>query len=373
MNHRRWRIAGTAAALALALALADARAAHAARIKDIADFQGVRSNALVGYGIVVGLSGTGDDNLEYTLQSVRSAAQRLGVTIAPGARASLKDSAAVMLTAELPPFAKPGQRIDVEVAAIGKAKSLRGGTLMLAQLQGADGQTYAIAQGSLAVGGLGVEGHDGSKVTINIPSSGRIPDGATVERAVETGFAGGAGLTLNLKRADFTDAMHVARAIDRLLGPGAARVQDAVSILIPAAPDPAARIGLMARIEGLDIATDMPPARVIVNARTGTIVIGGGVRVSPAAVAHGNLIVRIAEDLEVSQPAPLSPGKTAIVPHSSISVEQEPARMFLFNPGVELTDIVDAVNRVGASPSDLVAILEALKQAGALKAELIVI
>ena len=361
------------ASLALAFAAMGVRAARSERIKDVADFQGVRGNQLVGYGIVVGLNGTGDDNLEYTLQSVRSAAQRLGVTIPAGARASLKNAAVAMITAELPPFAKPGQRIDVEVAAIGKAKSLRGGTLVMAQLQGADGQTYAIAQGSLAVGGLGVEGHDGSKITINVPSAGRIPDGATVERAVDTGFTGGTGLTLNLKRADFTDATRVAAAIERSLGPGTARVLDGVSILIPAVPDPQIRIALMSRIEGLAIATDTPPARVIVNARTGTIVIGGGVRVSPAAVAHGNLIVRVTEDVQVSQPGPLSGGRTAVTPRSDISVEQEPARMFLFAPGVALSDLVEAVNRVGASPSDLVAILEALKQAGALKAELIVI
>ncbi len=369
MLSRVWMIGVVAAALAVM----GAHAAHSERIKDVADFAGVRGNHLVGYGIVVGLNGTGDDNLEYTLQSVRSAAQRLGITIPAGARASLKNSAAALITAELPPFAKPGQRIDVEVAAIGKAKSLRGGTLMMAQLQGADGQTYAIAQGSLAVGGLGVEGHDGSKITINVPSAGRIPDGATVERAVETGFAAGEGLTLNLKRADFTDATRVASAIERALGPHSARTLDAVSILIPAPPDPSTRIALMSRIEGIEIATDTPPARVIVNARTGTIVIGAGVRVSPAAVAHGNLIVRIAEDLDVSQPLPLSQGRTVVTPRSNVSVEQEPARMFLFNPGVALSDLVDAVNRVGASPSDLVAILEALKQAGALKAELIVI
>ncbi len=369
MHTRVWLMGVVAAALAVM----GARAAHCERIKDVADFAGVRGNALVGYGIVVGLTGTGDDNLEYTLQSVRSAVLRLGVTIPAGARSSLKNSAAVMLTAELPAFAKPGQRIDVEVAAIGKAKSLRGGTLMMAQLQGADGQTYAIAQGSLAVGGLGVEGHDGSKITINVPSAGRIPDGATVERAVDTGFTTGAGLTLNLKRADFTDATRVAAAIERALGPGTARVQDAVSILIPATPDPGARIALMSRIEGLYFSTDTPPARVIVNARTGTIVIGAGVRVSAAAVAHGNLVVRISEDLQVSQPAPLSQGRTTVTPRSSVTVEQEPARMFLFNPGVALSDLVDAVNKVGASPSDLVAILEALKQAGALKAELIVI
>jgi len=369
MDHRRWLLPLVAAALACL----GARAAHSERLKDVADFQGVRSNQLAGYGVVVGLNGTGDDNLEYTLQSVRSAAQRLGVTLPPGARASLKNAAAVMLTAELPPFAKPGQRIDVTVAAIGKAKSLRGGILLMAPLQGADGRTYAVAQGSLAVGGLGVEGHDGSKVTINVPSAGRIPDGATVERAVEGGFGAGPTLTLNLKRADFTDAERVAAAVDRALGPGHAHAVDPVSIEVTAPPDAAARTALMARLEAVEIAPDTPAARVIVNARTGTIVIGGAVRVSPAAVAHGNLIVRISEDLNVNQPAPFSGGRTVVTPRSTIGVEQEPSRMFLFAPGVALSDLVDAVNRVGASPSDLVAILEALKQAGALKAELIVI
>ena len=348
------------------------RSASSERIKDLADFQGVRVNQLVGYGVVVGLNGTGDDNLEYTTQSVKSAAARLGVVLPANAKPGLKNAAAVMITAELPAFAKPGQRLDVTVAAIGKAKSLRGGTLLMAPLQGADGATYAIAQGSLAVGGLGVEARDGSKVTINVPSSGRIPDGATVERAVETGFATTPTLTLNLKRADFTDATRAAIAINLALGP-VARALDAVSIEITAPADATTRITLMSRIEAIEITTDLAPARVIVNARTGTLVINGSVRVSPAAVAHGNLTVRISEDPFVSQPAPRSGGRTVVVPDSAIEVEEERARAFVFAPGVALASIVDAVNRVGASPSDLVAILEALKAAGALKAELIVI
>lgn len=360
-------------AIALAFVAAGVSSAQSERIKDLATFQGVRSNPLVGYGVVVGLNGTGDDNLDYVIQSIRSATQRLGVTLPPGARPGLKNAAAVMITADLPAFAKPGQRIDVTVAAIGKAKSLRGGTLVMAPMQGADGETYAIAQGSLAVGGLGVEGRDGSKVVINVPSTGRIPDGASVERAVDTGFAATPALTLNLRQADFADANRVAAAINRALGPGRAHALDAVSVEIAAPLDATARVALMGLVEAVEITPDTPAARVIVNARTGTIVIGGAVRVMPAAVAHGNLTVRITEDIRVSQPAPFSRGQTTVTPSSAITVEQEPARAFVFNPGVRLSDIVDAINKVGAAPADLVAILEALKQAGALKAELIVI
>lgn len=352
------------------------RTARAERVKDLAQFEGVRVNQLVGYGIVVGLNGTGDDNLEYVLQGVRSATQQLGITIPQGVRPSLKNAAAVLVTAELPAFAKPGQTIDVTVSALGKAKSLRGGTLIMTRMAGADGATYAVAQGSLAVGGLGIEGKDGSKVVVNVPSAGRIPDGATVERASPTPLGGAGGLVLNLRRADFTDSTRVALAINRALGGPYARPIDPVSIAIMAPAEPSERMALMARVEAVAVETDVPPARVIVNARTGTIVIGGAVRVAPAAVAHGSLTVRISEDPQVSQPPPFGArgaGRTVVVPDSAISVDQEPARAFLFDPGVRLSDIVDAINRVGAAPSDLVAILEALKQAGALKAELVII
>ena len=361
-------------ALAFLALLFLAEPAAAERIKDLGGFAGIRSNQLVGYGIVVGLNGTGDDNLAYTIQSMKSAISRFGVVIPPSVNPGLKNAAAVMITADLPPFAKPGQKIDVTISAIGKAKSLRGGALLLAPLQGADGQVYAMAQGSLAVGGLGIEGQDGSKVTVNVPSSGRIPDGATVERMVDTPFATSPALVFNLRESDFTTAKRVSDAINKALGGGGvAEAIDPVSIAIRAPQGADARIAMVSMIENLDVKPAMPSARVIVNSRTGTVVMGAGVRVSPAAVAHGSMTVKIGEDPKVSQPEPFSRGRTAIVPDSKISVEQEPAHMFKFAPGVDLDDIVKQVNAIGATPSDLVAILEALKQAGALHAELIVI
>lgn len=343
--------------------------AHADRIKDIARFGGVRSNSLTGYGIVVGLSGTGDDNLEYTVQSMRSAAARLGVTLPPGVAPGLKNAAAVIVTAELPAFAKPGQRLDVTVSALGKAKSLRGGTLLLSPLVGADGEVYALAQGNLAVGGFGAEGRDGSKLVVNTPSSGRVPGGASVERVVANPFTSGDALTLDLNEPDFTTALAIARAVMR-----AGLTAEAVdSTTVRIAAPPGDRIALASRIEGLDVGVDPPPARVIVNARTGTVVLGAGVRVLPAAIAHGNLTVRVTETLAASQPHPDSFGRTVVVPRSQVDASEAPARMALFAPGVALADIVRAVNALGAAPGDLVAILEALKAAGALRAELVVI
>ncbi len=353
------------------LALILAMPAHAERIKDIAHFAGVRANALTGYGIVVGLSGTGDDNLEYTVQSLKSAAARLGVMLPPGVNPGLKNAAAVMITAELPPFAKPGQRLDVTVSALGKAKSLRGGTLLMAPMQGADGEVYALAQGNLAVGGFGAEGRDGSKIVVGTPSSGRVPGGASVERAVPSPFAGSDALTLDLDTQDFSAARAIADAISATGNP--ANAIDAATISIRAPIDTAARIALAARIESLEIALAAPPARVIVNARTGTVVIGGEVRILPAAIAHGNLTVRVTENSQASQPGALSGGRTIVTTQSSVEAGEAPGRMALFAPGAKLGDIVDAVNALGAAPGDLVAILEALKAAGALRAELVVI
>ncbi len=361
-------IAGVAALLLVA-----ATPVHAERIKDIARFSGVRSNALTGYGIVVGLSGTGDDNLEYTVQSLKSAAARLGVQLPPGVNPGLKNAAAVMLTAELPAFAKPGQRLDVTVSALGKAKSLRGGTLLLAPMQGADGEVYALAQGNLAVGGFGAEGKDGSKIVVGTPSSGRVPGGASVERAIASPFAENARMTLDLSDGDFSAATSVAAAINTALGPGTASAEDATTIAITAPPDLARRMALAARIENLDVQLSPPVARVIVNARTGTVVIGGEVRILPAAIAHGNLTVRITESQQASQPGALSGGRTTVTQQSSVEASEAPARMSLFQPGARLGDIVNAVNALGAAPGDLVAILEALKAAGALRAELVVI
>jgi flagellar P-ring protein FlgI len=361
-------------AILLALAaLLVATPATADRIKDLGGFQGIRSNQLTGYGVVVGLPGTGDDNLEYTVQSVKAVASRFGLQLPPNANPGMKNAAVVMITAELPPFAKPGQRIDITVASMGKAKSLRGGSLVLTPLLGADGQTYAMAQGNLAVGGLGAEGADGSKIVVNVPSTGRIPEGATVERAVATGFEDTPFLTYNLARADFTTAQNVAAAINRRFGLGTAQATDAVSVAVRVPVGTDVRATMRSQIENLAVETAEPSAKVIVNARTGTVVINSAVRLGAAAVTHGKLTVRIDENQRVSQPAPFSGGQTALENRSNVSVEEEKKPMFLLSPGPKLADVVKAVNAIGASPADLVAILEALKEAGALKAELVVL
>ena len=350
--------------------------AQAARIKDLADIAGVRSNQLLGYGLVVGLDGSGDkdNSAPFTMQSLRSMLTQLGIVVPPGVKLKPKNVAAVSIHAELPPFAKNGQRIDVTISSIGDAKNLRGGSLLMAPLKGANGQVYAVAQGNLVVGGLSAEGADGSSITVNIPTAGRIPNGATVERTVETLFNTGDYLTLNLKAGDFTTAKRMVDSINKAVGPGIARAVDASSVRVRAPVDASQRVTFYALIEGLEVNPGIAAARVIVNSRTGTVVISSEVRVSPAAVSHGNLVVTISEDAAVSQPAPLARrGRTEVVPQSEVGVYEQDSRMFLFNPGTTLDDVVRAVNQVGASPSDLVAILEALKQAGALQAELVII
>ncbi len=359
--------------LCLAVLVGLAAPASAERVKDLGQFQGLRANQLTGYGIVVGLAGTGDDSLVYATQGMQGAVSRLGLTIPPGVNPALKNAAAVMVTAELPPFAKPGQRLDITVSALGKAKSLRGGTLVLAPLYGADGRIYAMAQGNLVVGGLGVDAADGSKLSINIPSAGRIEGGATVERAVDTGFTAGDHLLFNLHQFDAANAGRIADAIDRTFGSGTAQVQDGATVQIRAAPGGDARTRMIAAIEALDIEAAQPRARVIVNARTGTVVINGAVRVGAAAVSHGKLTVRVDEAPAIVQPAPFSRGETAVEQASDIRVEEAANPAFLFNGGANLAEIVDAINRIGVPPGDLVAILEALDQAGALTAELVII
>ncbi len=350
-----------------------AQTARAERIKDLGEFQGLRANQLTGYGVVVGLSGTGDDSLEYATQGVKGAISRFGLSLPAGVNPSLKNAAAVIVTAELAPFAKPGQRLDITVSAIGKAKSLRGGTLLLAPLYGADGQIYAMAQGNLVVGGLGVEAADGSKVSVNTPSAGRIDGGGTVERSVDTGFARGDTISFNLARQDLTNARLVADTINIAMGTGTAAASDGGSIAIRAPLGGEARVQLMSRIENLELVPAEAPAKVIVNARTGTVVINGAVRLSPAAVSHGKLTVRIDEDPRISQPAPFSRGQTVIEPSSTVTVEESRNPAFLVPRGAALADIVRLINRLGITPGDLVAILQALKEAGALKAELVII
>ena len=374
MTPRRRHIALLYVALAAAVALLSPPA-RAERVKDLASVAGVRSNQLVGYGLVVGLDGTGDQTSQapFTIQSIKNMLSQFGITVPPDSNPQLKNVAAVTVQAELPAFAKPGQTIDVSVSSIGNAGSLRGGTLLLTPLRGADGEVYAMAQGSLIVSGFGVSGRDGSRIAVNVPSGGRIPAGATVEREVRSDFATAPAVTLNLNSPDFTTATRLAEGINRLLGAGTAEAVDAVSVRVAAPADASQRIAYVATLEQLEIQPGEAPARVIVNSRTGTVVIGSKVRVLPAAVAHGSLSVTITERTDVSQPNAFGQGDTAAVARSEIDVKQPEGRMFKFDAGVSLDAIVDAVNRVGAAPGDLVAILEALKQAGALRAELIVI
>jgi flagellar P-ring protein FlgI len=359
--------------LALVAAILIASPAYATRIKDLGSFQGVRGNQLTGYGIVVGLAGTGDDNLAYATQAMGGVASRFGLTLPPGVSPSLRNAAAVMITAELPPFANPGQRIDITVSALGRARSLRGGTLIMTPLRGADDQIYAMAQGNLIVGGMGISAQDGSSVTVNVPSAGRIPGGATVERAVETGFATTPEIVFNLSDADLTTAGRVADAINASLGQQIARAVNGGAVAIQAPPGAESRTALMGQIENINVDPGEAPARVIVNSRTGTIVINGAVRISAAAVSHGRLTVQVDENPQVVQPAPLSRGQTAVQQNSNINVTEERAHVFQMNGGANLSEIVRAINAIGATPSDLVAILEALKQAGALHADLVVL
>jgi len=358
--------------LALAATFALAAPASAERVRDLGTFQSVRSNQLTGYGIVVGLDGSGDDNFAYLTQAMRGVSGRFGLQLPPGVNPALKNGAAVIITAELPAFAKPGQRIDVTVSAIGKAKSLRGGALVMTPLYGADGEIYAMAQGSLAVGGLGVSGRDGSKLTVNVPTVGRIPDGASVERVVTTGFDNSEILRWNLAQADFLTASRVRDAINAQF-PATAMVEDGVTLALRLPLSSDARASMMAAIEMIDIEPAESAARVVVNSRTGTIVISSAVRLAPAAISHGSLMVRIDEDPMVVQPEPFSRGQTAVEQDSAIAIEHDGNRVSMFEPGASLAQVVDALNMLGASPADLVAILEALKQAGSLKAEMVVI
>ena len=346
--------------------------AYAERIKDITSIAGVRSNQLIGYGLVVGLDGSGD-KAPFTTQTFRNMMAEFGITIPEGTDPKLKNVAAVSITAEMPAFSKPGQRLDITVSSLGNAKSLRGGSLLFAPLKGADGQVYAIAQGNLVVGGFGIEGNDGSKLTVNVPSVGRIPNGATVERSIPNAFGHGDSLILNLDEPNFTTARHIIDHLNDLLGPGTAEALDATSIRLSAPRDLSQRVSFLSVIENMEVEMGQARAKVIINSRTGTIVMGQNVRIDAVAVTHGSLTVTVQENLDVVQPGALAGGETAVVPQTEINAEQENNRMFKFGAGISLDQIVDAVNEVGAAPGDLMAILEALKQAGALKAELVVI
>jgi flagellar P-ring protein precursor FlgI len=320
------------------------------RLKDLARIKGVRNNQLVGYGLVVGLDGTGD-KAPFTNQTFRNMMTQFGITLPPGVNPNLANVAAVTITANLPPFAKPGQELDITVSSIGNADSLRGGTLLMSPLKGADDQVYAMAQGSLVVGGFGAQGADGSRITVNVPSVGRIPSGATIEREVMSPFTRGDTITFNLLRADFTTARRVVEAINGQLGPDMAYAHDATSVSVKAPRDPSQRVSFLSILENIEVNPAEDAAKVVINSRT----------------------VTIEENPEANQPNPFTDGETVIEPNTQIAITEDPARMFQFGPAVTLNEIVQAVNQVGAAPGDVMAVLEALKQAGALRAELIVI
>lgn len=351
--------------------------ANAVRVKDVADIQGVRSNQLIGYGLVVGLPGTGEST-PFTEQSFTAMLKGFGIAMPAGIKPKIKNVAAVAVHAELPAFSKPGQKIDITVSSIGSANSLKGGTLLTTFLKGLDGEVYAVAQGSLVVSGLGAEGLDGSRVIINTPTVGRISNGAIVERAVMSPFSQGDYITFNLHQPDFTTAKTLADTINKMFG-GSVDSQvatpfDAASVRVTAPRDISKRIAYLSILENLEFKPADAAAKIIVNSRTGTIVIGKNVKLMPAAVTHGNLTVTIAEDQQVSQPDPFSEGgETKVVQRSIVDVKVDDTRMFVFEPGTTLNDLVRAVNEVGAAPGDLMAILEALKEAGAIHGELIVI
>jgi flagellar P-ring protein precursor FlgI len=348
---------------------------HAARIKEVASVQGVRSNPLVGYGLVVGLDGTGDQTTSapFTTQSLTAMLQQMGVTVPAGTNMQLKNVAAVMVTAQLPPFAQPGQAIDVNVSSLGNAKSLRGGTLIATPLKGADGQIYALAQGNLIVGGAGASA-GGSKVQINHLSAGRVPEGATVERSVPTPLNQGDSLQLDLNASDFNTAREVARVINDRMGAGIAQALDGrvVRVRMPASPD--ARVTFMADIENLNVELAAPAAKVVINARTGSVVMNQAVTLASCAVAHGSLSVTISSTPVISQPSPLSKtGETVVSEKADITIAQQAGSLIQMPAGTKLADVVKALNSLGATPQDLLAILQAMKSAGALNAELEVI
>lgn len=371
--HTQFRLFFLTLLLASSLLLTSfAAPAQTSRLKDITTVEGVRNNQLIGYGLVVGLDGTGD-NAPFTNQTFANMMNQFGITLPPGVNPRSKNVAAVTVSAELPPFAKPGQNIDITVSSIGNAGSLRGGTLLMTPLRGADDNVYALAQGSLVVGGFGAAGADGSRVTVNVPSVGRIPNGATVEREVANFFSSGDTLTFNLHYPDFTTAKNIEDTINELMGPEVAQALDPVSVRVRAPRNTSDRVAFLSVLENLKVTTGNAAAKVIINSRTGTIVIGQDVRVAPAAVTHGSLTVSIIENPEIVQPNPMAGGQTAVEQNTQINIDQENKPMFKFDAGVTLEEIVQAVNQVGAAPGDLMAILEALKHAGALNAQLIVI
>ncbi|MEK8047715.1 flagellar basal body P-ring protein FlgI [Ideonella margarita] len=375
-QHRRLSIRTTvmvALAAMLAALAAPVAAQSTQRIKEVAAVQGVRSNQLLGYGLVVGLDGTGDQTAQapFTTQGLNSMLQQMGITVPPGTAMQLKNIAAVLVTAQMPAFAQPGQQIDVSIASIGNAKSLRGGTLVATPLKGADGQVYAVAQGNMIVGGAGASA-GGAKVTINHLSGGRIPQGATIERSVPTPLNVGDSIQLDLNSADYSTARAVANAINKAKGDGTAAALDGRVVRVKA-PQGSDRVAFMADIENLPLALEKPAARVVLNPRTGSIVMNQAVTLAPCAVAHGSLSVTINTTPVISQPNALSGGTTAQAEKTDISIQQQGGALITLPASAQLADVVKALNSLGATPQDLLAILQAMKSAGSLQAELEVI
>ena len=361
-------------AAAAALCLIASPIAGAERLKDLASIGGVRQNQLIGYGLVVGLDGSGDQTTQtpFTVQSIINMLGNLGITLPPGQSLQLKNVAAVMVTSSLPPFARPGQQIDVTVSSMGNARSLKGGTLLMTPLKGADGQIYAMAQGSLAVSGVSGASPSGGRVTVNHLSAGRIPGGATVERAVPSNVGQGDSIFVDLNDSDFGTAQKVVDAINTV-APGSAQALDGRQIQVRAPDDLNQRVAFLGRLEGLDVTPAVQAAKVIVNSRTGSVVMNQKVALQNCAVAHGSLTVTVTNEQQVSQPGAFSGGQTAVTNKGGVDIKQEGGNLFNIKAGTNLADVVKALNAVGANPLELIAILQAMKASGALRAELEVI
>ncbi|NOH72569.1 flagellar basal body P-ring protein FlgI [Vibrio pectenicida] len=343
-------------------------------VMDLVDIQGIRQNQLVGYGLVVGLDGQGDRNqVKFTAQSITNMLRQFGVQIDDNTNPKLRNVASVSVTATVKPMAGVGQALNVVVSSIGDAKSLRGGTLLLTPLRGIDGEVYAVAQGNLVVGGVSAKGKSGSKVVVNTPTSGRIPGGAILEREVPNDFADSDNVVLNLRKPSFTTAKNISREINNIFGPKVAVAENNARIKVKAPKDSQQRVVMMSMLEDISVNQGRKPARVVFNSRTGTVVIGKSVKVSEAAVSHGNLTVTVAESQQVSQPNAFAQGQTQVVDNSQLNITEERSQMVIWPPGTELNTIVNAVNSLGATPTDLMSILQALHEAGALNAELVVI
>jgi flagellar P-ring protein precursor FlgI len=373
MTQQRYFFTSILLAFSLGM-MSSARAEVEIPIMDLVDVQGVRTNQLVGYGLVVGLDGQGDRNqVKFTAQSITNMLRQFGVQIGDDANPKLRNVASVSVTASVDPMAGPGQMLDIVVSSIGDAKSLRGGTLLLTPLRGVDGEVYAVAQGNVVVGGVSAEGRSGSKIAVNTPTAGRVPNGATLEREIPSDFNSRSQITLNLRKASFTTAKNIAREINGTFGPDVAIAINKVRVDMRAPKDTQQRVTMMSMLEEMSVVEGRKPARIVFNSRTGTVVVGQNVKVTEAAVSHGNLTVSITESQQVSQPNAFADGDTVVVDQSKIDISEDQAQMVIWPEGTELNTIVNAVNSLGATPTDLMSILQALHEAGALNAELVVI